>query len=123
MPITIDWQHDLNNHLEQVQIADGHSRNVNFITDASGQVVRRDEVATGGSSPPSGYTPHELHYYFNGIQIGDVSNNGTSDTDYAASIAAHTATGCHHAPWRIARAGHSDSTSPITLSANSVQVT
>ncbi len=89
---TSTFNYDLNNHLEQVQIADGHARNVNFITDASGQVLRRDEVATGGSSPPSGYTPHELHYFFNGIQIGDVSNNGTSDTDYAASIAAHTAT-------------------------------
>ena len=29
--------------------------------------------------------PREV-YYFNGIAVGDVSNNGTSDTDYVQSI-------------------------------------
>jgi flagellar biosynthetic protein FliQ len=35
--------------------------------------------------------PRERHFYFNGIRVGDVSNNGTSDIDYAASIAEHRA--------------------------------
>ena len=31
-----------------------------------------------------------MHYYFNGLKTGVISNNGTSDVDYAASIAQHT---------------------------------
>src|SRR3954471_9373539 len=55
------------------------------------------EAASGSQDPgladnnTSTGDPHELHYYFNGIQLGDVSNNGTSDVDYAASIAQQTA--------------------------------
>ena len=59
------------------------SRSVSFVTDAFGQVLKRDEA----DNRPNG-DPHEVHYYFNGLMIGDVSNNGTSDVDYAASIAA-----------------------------------
>ena len=33
-----------------------------------------------------------MHYYFNGLKTGVISNNGTSDVDYAASIAQHTST-------------------------------
>ncbi|HEX8670058.1 MAG TPA: hypothetical protein VF727_16975 [Allosphingosinicella sp.] len=40
----------------------------------------------------SGGDPRELHYYFNGVQIGDISNNGTSNIDYAESIAVHRRT-------------------------------
>ncbi|MDQ4087284.1 MAG: hypothetical protein M3177_04635, partial [Pseudomonadota bacterium] len=36
--------------------------------------------------------PRELHYNFNGMRLGDVSNNGTSDVDYVTSINRHTAT-------------------------------
>ena len=31
--------------------------------------------------------PREVDYYFDGMAVGDISNNGTSDVDYAASIA------------------------------------
>ena len=53
----------------------------------NGQVLTRDEA----DNNQSGGDPRELHYYFNGIAIGDIGNNGTSDVDYATSIAEHRA--------------------------------
>ena len=53
--------------------------------------IEQDQSSTGD--------PKDLHYYFDGLKIGDVSNNGTSDTDYATAIqnryASSTST-----PWR-----------------------
>ena len=56
--------------------------------------MQRDEA----DNNQSGGDPRELHYYFNGIAVGDIGNNGTSDVDYATSIAEHrapVATGSH----------------------------
>ena len=39
----------------------------------------------------SGGDPRELHFYFNGLRVGDISNNGTSDVDYVASLWQHIA--------------------------------
>ena len=55
--------------------------------------MQRDEADN-----QSGGDPRELHYYFDGIALGDIGNNGTSDVDYATSIAEHrapVATGSH----------------------------
>ncbi len=59
---------------------------VSYITDTSGMIVER-EVNKG----TTGNAPRDIHYYFNGMAVGDVSNNGTSNVDYAVSIASHTA--------------------------------
>jgi LysM repeat protein len=70
------------------------SRTISYVSDALGQVLSRveqDQSSTGD--------PKDLHYYFDGMKIGDISNNGTSDTDYATAIqnryASSTST-----PWR-----------------------
>lgn len=60
---------------------------MSFVNDLEGRVLQRHEADANTSTGD----PHELHYYFGGIQLGDVSNNGTSDIDYAASIAQKTA--------------------------------
>jgi YD repeat-containing protein len=72
--------------LNSVYVQDGRPRSITFINNASGMVMSRDE-----NDNKSTGDPRELHYYFNGVGIGDVSNNGTSDVDYVASIAEHTA--------------------------------
>ena len=36
--------------------------------------------------------PAEYYYYFNGVQVGDVSNNGPATTDYVTSMALHGVT-------------------------------
>jgi hypothetical protein len=53
-----------------------------------GEVLKRDVSIT---ATPTAAAPHERHYYLEGQAIGDVTNNGTSKTDYVASIAAHNA--------------------------------
>jgi YD repeat-containing protein len=82
------YSYDTLGHLSSVAIVDGRSRTVSFVTDIDGKVLQRDEADS-----LSGGDPRELHYYFNGIQLGDVSNDGTSDVDYVTGIARHTSAG------------------------------
>lgn len=80
------FYYDTSGHLTSVNIQDGRPRSISFINDAYGQILQRDE-----NDNQSGGDPRELHFYFNGLRVGDISNNGTSDVDYVSSIAAHTA--------------------------------
>ena len=84
---TSTYTYDASGNLSSVAIADGRPRTVSFINTADGLVLQRDEADNQTSGDP-----RELHYYFDGIQVGDVSNNGTSDIDYAASIVEHVKT-------------------------------
>lgn len=85
---TSTFYYDTSGRLTSVYAQDGRPRTITFINDASGQILQRDE-----NDNQSGGDPRELHFYFNGLRVGDISNNGTSDVDYVASIASHTATG------------------------------
>ena len=51
-----------------------------YVDDANGQVMTRTESSAAASNPK------QLYYYFGGIRIGDVGNNGPSQTDYATAI-------------------------------------
>ncbi|WP_197279280.1 LysM peptidoglycan-binding domain-containing protein [Novosphingobium sp. AAP1] len=85
---TSTFYYDTSGRLTSVYAQDGRPRTISFINDANGQVLQRDE-----NDNQSGGDPRELHFYFNGLRVGDISNNGTSDVDYVTSIASHTATG------------------------------
>ena len=37
--------------------------------------------------------PRDVYYYFNDIKVGDNSNNGTSESDYAGAIATRPTVG------------------------------
>jgi hypothetical protein len=50
-----------------------------------GQVIRRDE-ADSNYNATTGGDPHEVWYRFNGRQVAYSGNNGTLESDYAASI-------------------------------------
>lgn len=79
--------YDAAGRLTSASIQDGKSRSVTYRMDENGQVIRRDE--TRPSNAPSGQagSPHEVWYRFGGRELGYSGNNGTLDTDYAASIA------------------------------------
>ncbi|MBV8979182.1 MAG: LysM peptidoglycan-binding domain-containing protein, partial [Alphaproteobacteria bacterium] len=78
------FTYDASGNVSSVGIVDPRPRTVSFITAPNGDILQRDEADNQSTGDP-----RELHYYFNGIQVGDVSNNGTSDIDYAASIKEH----------------------------------
>jgi len=76
-----DYRYDGFGQLYRADIRDGRPRSVTFTNDMSGQVLRRDEA-----DGLAGGDPHEVWYRFGGRQLGFTGNNGTLDTDYAASI-------------------------------------
>ncbi|WP_231625058.1 LysM peptidoglycan-binding domain-containing protein, partial [Novosphingobium sp. AAP93] len=93
---TSTFNYDQSGHLQSVYIQDGRPRTVSFVTDVSGQILTRQESDNNATQGD----PKELHYYFNGMGVGDISNNGTSDVDYAASIAQHTAVSAGYGAFR-----------------------
>ncbi len=81
------YHYDDLGHISTVNITDGRPRTVTFVTDNDNEVIRRDEADSLSTGDP-----HEIHWYFNGTPVGDVTNNGTSNVDYAVSIGQHITT-------------------------------
>jgi hypothetical protein len=68
-------------------IVDSRPRDVTFLLDALGQVIRRDEAAV---SNPSANAPHQVWYRFNGAEMGTVGNDGINDDNYVDSVNSRT---------------------------------
>ncbi|MDR3660604.1 MAG: DUF4214 domain-containing protein, partial [Mycobacterium sp.] len=77
---TTTLAYDSNGHLTSATIADGRPRTVYYVTNALGEILSRTESSAASSNPV------EYYYYLNGMQVGDIGNNGTSQTDYAFSV-------------------------------------
>jgi len=71
--------------LTHVQINDGQARRIKFTNDINGQVMARHTTNVNGTARING--PQEVRYRFAGREMGEVSNNGTQNIDYEASIA------------------------------------
>lgn len=87
IPWTTNYTYNALGHLTKATIADGQPRTITYVNNQMGEVLTRDVLYNNGSL----IGPHERHYYLAGTAIGDVTNNGTSKTDYVASIAARIA--------------------------------
>ncbi|MEI9929212.1 MAG: LysM peptidoglycan-binding domain-containing protein [Rhizomicrobium sp.] len=70
-------------NLHEANIQDGHPRDVVYLTNLSGEIVQRDTGTNSGNGP------HARFYYFGGMAMGDVSDDGTSNVNYAQSIIDH----------------------------------
>ncbi|HBK90837.1 MAG TPA: hypothetical protein DDZ68_04100, partial [Parvularcula sp.] len=81
------YTYNRRNDLTIADINDGRPRDVTYVTDLNGQIIRRDE-ADGNTSNGD---PHERTYRFAGKQIGYVGNNGGTDFTYSQSIGDRTA--------------------------------
>jgi YD repeat-containing protein len=90
------YKYDSNGHLSSVKINDDRDRTVSYVTDARGQVLSRKEVDTNTSTGD----PKQLHYYFDGMKVGEVSNNGPAELDYAVALNYRTANIPASSPWR-----------------------
>ena len=69
---------DPRQNLTGATIHDGQSQVVTYQENILGEITQR---VSGG--------PDARYYYFGGVEMGDVSNNGTSNVNYAASITDH----------------------------------
>jgi len=81
---TSTFAYDASGHLTTVTIQDGRPRTVSYVTDAAGQILSRVEASSASSNPI------EYYYDFNGIRVGQIGNNGPSQTNYAAAISARS---------------------------------
>jgi LysM repeat protein len=91
---TTSWSsflvYDTCQNLVEANIDDGQARDVFYADNMLGEIVQRDtgyEGGGGGHTNISG--PHARYYYFGGIEMGDVSNDGTSNVNYATAITDH----------------------------------
>jgi len=90
---TTSYYYDGNGALTSAYVADGRPRSITYTNDMGGQVIRRDEQDNrypAYNRPHENGDPHEIWFRFAGKQMGYSGNNGTTDTDYASSIAART---------------------------------
>lgn len=87
IPWITNYTYNALGHLTKATINDGQPRTITYVNNQLGEVLTRDVLYNSGSL----IGPHERHYYLAGTAIGDVTNNGTSKTDYVASIAARAA--------------------------------
>ncbi len=71
---------DPRENLTEANIHDGQTRDVYYTENLDGEIVKR---LTTGTAPDARY------YYFGGVEMGDVSNDGTSNVNYAVSITDH----------------------------------
>jgi hypothetical protein len=76
--------------LYEANIHDGQSRDVFYSENLLGEITQRDTGTTNGLGRRfNSVGPHARYYYFGGIRMGDVSNDGTSDVNYVTSITDH----------------------------------
>jgi hypothetical protein len=77
-------EYDQREALVDANIQDGDPRHVIYTANLQGEITIRDVDA-----PFSGKTtaPYAQYYYYDGIAMGDVSNDGTSNVDYVSAIA------------------------------------
>jgi LysM repeat protein len=82
--------YDARQNLVEANINDGQARDVFYAQDMQGEIVQRDTGYGGGGGGHTNISgPHARYYYFGGIEMGDVSNDGTSNVNYAVSITDH----------------------------------
>ena len=77
---TSTFAYDANNNIRQVVISDTRPRTIDYTTDAMGRVLKRTENGGGAANPV------EYYFYFDGMRIGDIGNNGSSQASYAETI-------------------------------------
>ncbi|MEY2925664.1 MAG: hypothetical protein RL367_141 [Pseudomonadota bacterium] len=82
------FSYDKNAHLTQVVITGAQPRTINYTTDSTGQIMVRTQTNNGSTT-----APRQFFFYFNGLRVGEIGNNGTDDIDYAATITANGADG------------------------------
>jgi hypothetical protein len=58
-----------------------NARTMSYVTDVSGQVLQRAQVTNGSSTGP-----RVVSTFLSGVKLGEVSNDGSGDTDFASAV-------------------------------------
>jgi hypothetical protein len=82
------FSYNANAHLTYVATTGASARNISYTTDSVGQVMVRTQTTNGSTT-----SPRQFGFFFNGVRIGEIGNNGTDNVDYATAIAANGAVG------------------------------
>lgn len=104
-----DISYDVNGHISGAVDRVGN-RHFTYINDSNGQIMVRDEI-TGAidrvtyrtsayQNPGSVADKITRYYYVDGKRVGDISNNGPSQTDYAQALANRNAPKGNYANWK-----------------------
>ncbi|MEY4502318.1 MAG: hypothetical protein RIS52_2208, partial [Pseudomonadota bacterium] len=81
------FTYDANAHVSAVGVTGAQARTINYTTDSTGQVMVRSQSQAGAALSPRGFS-----FYFNGLRVGDIGNDGSDNLDYGSTIAANGAT-------------------------------
>ncbi len=82
------YAYDPRNLLDNVYINDTSQRMLDYQQDVNGQTLTMDTNDASGKNTIK--APHTRYLVFDGIQRGDVTNDGTTDVDYVTSIKDNT---------------------------------
>ncbi|MEO7688804.1 MAG: LysM peptidoglycan-binding domain-containing protein [Sphingomonas sp.] len=75
------FSYDGNGHVAQVTRSGQYANTISYTTTVSGQIMaRKQQQSAGGASPA------EYYFYLNNVMVGQISNNGSENLNYAASI-------------------------------------
>jgi len=81
--------YDRNNHLTQVTTTGTGAHTNTYVESAAGLIMSNDELLTSGGTT----APETFYFYFNDKQIGQIGNNGTTNTSYSGGVTSQTTTG------------------------------
>jgi YD repeat-containing protein len=70
--------YDSNGFVSSVSTTGQNARTMSYVTDVAGQVIQRSQ---GG-----GNAPRVVSTFLGGLKLGEVSNDGTGDTDFATAV-------------------------------------
>ena len=63
-----------------MDINDGRPRTVTYVSDGAGQVLSRVEFSSAS------YNPKSIAYYFDGLKVADITNDGDGVVDYMSVV-------------------------------------
>ena len=116
---TSTFSYDHNGHVSQVTTTGQNAHTSTYIESAAGLILQNDELLTSGGSS----APETFYYYFNDQQIGQIGNNGVTNTSYSASVSNQTSIAGNGAFAQGASAGapaasFDTSANPVTATGN-----
>ncbi len=79
------YTYDTSGQLVNVHVSDGAPHDIQFVNNADGEVLQRQELSPTYPTVAS-HGPLNDYYYLDGKQIGQVTNNGSTQVNFAVGV-------------------------------------